>query len=127
MEWRLKDEVALVHAVPGDLWRGVLPDAPDAELEEVYGPLGAAVAVYCHIHVPYVRQVGKLTVANSGSVSIPLDGDPRPSYLVIEDGVPRPRRVHFGLERAVAEVAASDHPSADWIIGRMRSARPGGQ
>lgn len=125
MEWRRGDEVALVHAAPGDLWRGVLPDAPESELLEVYGPLGAAVAAYCHIHVPYVRRVGEMTVANGGSVSIPLDGDPRPSYLLIEDGVPQPQRVDFDLERSVANVMASDHPSADWIVGRMRNARPG--
>jgi hypothetical protein len=73
--------------------------------------------------VPYVRRLPSFTIANSGSVSIPLDGDPRPSYLLIEDGDARPQRVDFDLERAVAEVRASGHPSAEWIEGRMRRAR----
>lgn len=54
-EWRDGDRVALVHAVPGDTWKGVLPDAADEELRWTYGPLAAAIAVYCHIHRPYVR------------------------------------------------------------------------
>jgi predicted phosphodiesterase len=125
MEWRQNDELALVHAAPGDLWRAVLPDAPEGEVEGVYGPLSARLVTYCHIHVPYVRGLSNFTIANSGSVSIPLDGDPRPSYLLIEDGEPRPQRVDFDLERAVAEVRASGHPSAKWIEGRMRRARTG--
>jgi predicted phosphodiesterase len=126
MEWRRNDDLALVHAAPGDLWRAVKPDAAEGEVEEVYGPLGAALVAYCHIHVPYVRRLPNFTIANSGSESIPLDGDPRPSYLLIEDGVPRIQRVDFDLERAAADVRVSGHPSADWIEGRMRRARAGG-
>lgn len=125
MEWRQGGDLALVHATPGDLWRGVMPFATDAELEAVFGPLGASVVAYCHIHVPYVRRVGKMTVANCGSVSIPLDGDPRPSYLVITDGQPEPRRIEFDLERSVVDAEASGHPSAGWIAKRMRTAGPG--
>ena len=122
LEWRQGDEIALVHATPGDLWRAVPRDAPDAELEAVFGPLRAAVAAYCHIHAPYVRRLDALTVANGGSVSIPLDGDPRPSYLVVEDGVPQPRRIEFDLERSIAMTMASGHPLAGWIAEWMRRA-----
>jgi len=86
MEWRHEDGIALVHAVPGDLWRAVPPDADDAELRATYGPLGAPVAVYCHIHRAYARRIGDLTVANCGSVGLPFDGDPRASYLLVRDG-----------------------------------------
>ena len=123
LEWQRGDEMALVHATPGDLWRAVQPDAPDTELESVFGPLEAALVTYCHIHQPYVRRIGSMTVANSGSVSIPLDGDPRPSYLVIEDGVPRPRRIEFDLERSIAVTMASGHPLAGWIAEWMRRGR----
>ena len=50
------DLAGLVHASPGDLWRAPSPDADDDELFETYGPpLSAAIAVYGHIHRPYVR------------------------------------------------------------------------
>jgi predicted phosphodiesterase len=124
LEWRQGAEMALVHAVPGDLWKGVRTDAPDAELREIYGPLGAAVAVFCHIHRPFVRVLPGLTVANSGSVSLSLDGDPRASYLTAADGVATVHRVDYDLERATADVLASNNPSREWIAERLRSARP---
>ena len=87
------DDLVLVHAAPGDLWRAPMPDAKDDELSAVYGPLDAATAVYGHIHRPYTRTLARLTVANSGSVGMPWDGDPRASYLLIEDGHPHLIRV----------------------------------
>jgi len=124
LEWRRGAELALVHAVPGDLWKGIRADAPDAELEEVYGPLRAAVAVFCHIHRPFVRVMPAVTVANSGSVSISLDGDPRASFLAVAGGRATVHRVEYDLERAVADVLASSNPSRDWIAKRLRTARP---
>jgi putative phosphoesterase len=94
---RLEDLV-LVHAAPHDLWRAPMPDAEDDELSTVYGPLDAATAVYGHIHRPYTRKLAELTVANSGSVGMPSDGDPRACYLLIEDGHPRLVRVEYDVE-----------------------------
>jgi predicted phosphodiesterase len=40
-------------------------------LGAVYGPLGRAVAVYAHIHRPYIRSVPGMVVANTGSAGLP--------------------------------------------------------
>lgn len=120
LEWRLGDLLALVHAAPGDLWKGGRSDASDAELDALYSPLSAAVAVYCHIHRPFVRELNGFMVANSGSVSISMDGDVRASYLLVEGGKPHVRRVEYDLERAVADVLGSTNPSRDWIAERLR-------
>ncbi len=122
LEWRDGDRVALVHAVPGDTWKIVQPDASDAEMREVYGPLGAKLAVYCHIHRPYVRRIGDFTLANSGSVGMPFDGDTRSSYLLIEDGLPTIRRVAYDIERHVADVERSGYPTSRWLVERARTA-----
>jgi putative phosphoesterase len=126
MDWHHEDGIALVHAVPGDLWQAVQPDTDDAELRAIFGPLGARVAVYCHIHQPFVRTIGDLTVANTGSIGLPFDGDPRASYLLVEDGRVTNRRVTFDVERAVAEVLASGLPGADSVaaIYQTGTARP---
>jgi putative phosphoesterase len=124
LEWRHDEELALVHAVPGDLWKAVARDADDAQLRAVYGPLGARLAVYGHIHKPYVRDLGDLTVANTGSVGLPFDGDPRASYLLVSEGRPEIRRVAYDVERAVREVEASGHPDAPTVAGIYRSATP---
>lgn len=115
-EWRSESVgVALVHASPGNLWRSPGADSSDAELVTTYGGLGARIAVYGHIHRPYVRVVEGFTVANSGSVGSPYDGDPRPSYLLIEDGRVAIRRVEYDVERECRELIASGYPHAAWI------------
>jgi len=118
LEWR-GEGVALVHAAPGDCWTIVAQDAPDDRLREVYGPLGVPVAVYGHIHHPYVRRLDGLTVVNAGSVSLSLDGDVRATYAVVEDGRVEHRRIAYDLEAVVADLLAMDYPNAasyvDWL------------
>jgi putative phosphoesterase len=122
MEWRDENRLALVHAVPGDLWKVVQPETDDGELLAIYGPLGAGLAVYCHIHKPYVRRIGDLTVANSGSVGMPLDGVPEASYLLVEDGRVEVRRVAHDLERSIADALASEIPEPEQLAGTYRQA-----
>jgi putative phosphoesterase len=116
---RLEDLV-LVHASPDDLWRAPLPDAGGDELSAVYEPLDAATAIYGHIHRPYTRALGHLTVANSGSVGLAWDGDPRASYLLIEDGQPRVVRVQYDVEREAALLLASNYPDAPRLAEMRR-------
>jgi putative phosphoesterase len=125
LEWRENGRVALVHAVPGNTWKGVPPDASDAELQEIYGPLGAELTVYCHIHRPYVRRLDGFTVANTGSVGLPFDGDTRSSYLLVEDGRLEIRRVAYDVERHVANLQRSAYPSSQWLIEQARTAAGG--
>ena len=119
-EHRLGDLV-LVHAAPGDLWRATAPDAEDAQLSAVYEPLDAATAVYGHIHRPYTRSAGAgLTVANSGSVGMPWDGDARASYLLVEDDRPRVIRVEYDVEREAALLLSSGYPDARRLADMRR-------
>jgi putative phosphoesterase len=121
-EWR-SNGVALVHAAPNDLWRAPLPDSPDEELLRVYGGLGASLTVYGHIHRPYVRRVGALVVANAGSVGLPYDGDPRASYLLIDELVPAVRRVAYDLDKAASDGLGSGYPLGSWLGEVLRQAR----
>jgi predicted phosphodiesterase len=116
---RLEDLV-LVHAAPDDLWRAPMPDAQDEELAEVYGPLDAATAVYGHIHRPYTRMLSGLTVANSGSVGLSWDGDPRACYLLIDDGRPQLLRVAYDVEREAALLLGSGYPDARRLVEMRR-------
>jgi len=113
-EWR-REELLLVHSSPGDLWNAPMPDASDEELLATYGSHDAKTVVYCHIHVPFVRRVDGLMVANSGSVGWPVDEDWRPSYLVIEGSQASVRRVEYDLERELAELRASRYPTHGWL------------
>jgi putative phosphoesterase len=127
---RLPDEqreqdVALVHASPGDLWRAPLPDAADSELTATYASSDAGIVFYGHIHRPYVREMGGLTVANSGSVGSPFDGDPRASYLLLDSGHVQIVRVGYDIDREVDLLRRSGYPDAPRIaetrrLGRVR-------
>jgi predicted phosphodiesterase len=116
--------IALVHASPASAWRSPVADATDAELQSTYLPLGQTIAVYGHIHQPFVRDVAELKVINTGSVSQSFDGDPRASYLLIDNGTPTLRRVAYDIEREINAITASGLPHADWITRTLRAARP---
>ncbi len=45
---------SLVHASPNDLWRAPMPDASDEELQGNYAALRTRIAIYGHIHRPYI-------------------------------------------------------------------------
>jgi predicted phosphodiesterase len=113
--------VRVLHASPHDLWRAPMPDAGDQELQETYQAAGVTVAVYGHIHRPYVRTLDGLTVANSGSVGLPWDGDWRPSYMLLDGGRPSVRRVAYDVERECRDLADSGFPLADWLERVQRS------
>jgi putative phosphoesterase len=113
--------IALVHASPGDLWRAPLPGCEDTELAATYGTLDAETVVYGHIHRPYVRTLERFTVANSGSVGNPFDGDPRAAYALIEDGSVQIVRVDYDVEREVGLLLGSDHPDVSRIVAMRRS------
>jgi len=114
--------LALVHAAPGNLWRAPMPDDRDADLLKAYAELDASLVVYGHIHRPYVRDLGSMTVANSGSVGSPYDGDPRASYLLVDDdGGAEVVRVEYDVEREVAGLLASGYPGAARIAESRRS------
>jgi predicted phosphodiesterase len=114
--------LAVVHAAPGDLWRAPMPTAGDRELSMAYRPLAAQTAVYGHIHRPFVRPLTEMTVANCGSVGMPWDGDPRASYLLIDEGTPRLIRVAYDVEREAAVMRRSRYPDAARLIEMRRRA-----
>jgi predicted phosphodiesterase len=106
------DRLAVVHAAPGDLWRAPMPTADKRELSLTFLPLNANAAVYGHIHRPFIRQMTGMTVANTGSVGMPWDGDSRASYLLIDDGEPRVIRVPYDVERDASIMRQCHYPDA---------------
>ena len=114
------EDVVLLHASPGNLWRAPMDTAEDAEMESTYKGLNAPIVVYGHIHRPFVRRVGEMTACNSGSVGLPYDGDPRASYLLIDQGRPAVRRVAYDVEKEVERLLKSDYPRKEWLAEMRR-------
>jgi diadenosine tetraphosphatase ApaH/serine/threonine PP2A family protein phosphatase len=115
--------LVLLHASPGNLWRAPLPDAEDSELVATYETCSAERVVYGHIHRPYVRRVGALTVANSGSVGSPFDADPRASYLLVDGPNVDVVRVEYDIAREISLLLCSGYPDADRIAETRRTGR----
>lgn len=116
--------IALVHASPTDAWRSPGADATDSELESVFSSLKQIILVFGHIHQSFVRPVAGLTVINTGCVSQSFDGDPRASYLLLDQGRPAIRRVEYDVEREIQAMIGNGVPHVDWIARTLRTARP---
>lgn len=103
------DGCLVVHASPGDDERGIWPETP---AEEIEGHSWQGTLLCGHTHHPLDRQVRGRQIVNAGSVGWPLDGDPRPSYAVLERGPGRHeaswrvslRRVDYDRSRPLAEL-----------------------
>jgi diadenosine tetraphosphatase ApaH/serine/threonine PP2A family protein phosphatase len=117
------DDLLLLHASPGDLWRAPLPNDDDGMLAATYESCRAETVVYGHIHRPYCRRVEALTVANSGSVGSPFDGDPRASYLLVDHGAVEVVRVEYDVEREVSLLLNSRYPDAKRLAETRKSGR----
>ena len=126
--------MALVHASPENLWIAPTPEVSDDELEAVFGPLGKPIALYAHIHRPFVRRLadaqgdtGRI-VANTGSVGLSYDGDRRASYLLLDVSgplaVPEIQRVEYDVAAEIRAISQCSLPHADWIAKALESGLP---
>lgn len=119
--------VVAVHATPDDDETNVYPDAPQSQLRSFVSQFEARLVLYGHTHRPMDRPVGQARLVNSGSVGIPLDGDPRPAYALIDfeagDCKVAVHRVEYHHERVLEEMERLEHPGLPWIGRMIREAR----
>lgn len=121
------DDLVVVHATPWSISDVVPKGADQPALRRVLAEARAAAVVYAHIHQGWIGQVdGVGLVVNTGSVGFPYDGDPRPSYAVIERAssgwTAALHRVTYDLERAAASFP-KDHPSVSTWAAMIRTGR----
>jgi putative phosphoesterase len=122
----IQETFALVHASPNSCWQAPAPDATDEELNTVYHSLNKPIVVFGHTHRPSIRSVdGHLRLLiNTGSVGLSYDGDPRASYLLLEDNIPTIRRVEYDLEKELKALSTCNLPGAAWTAKMLRSSSP---
>ncbi|SDH42798.1 metallophosphoesterase family protein [Alteribacillus bidgolensis] len=106
------------HATPTSLFDVVTADHSDKKLEEKLSfHTKANIIVYGHIHTPFIKTIGDKTFINTGSVGLPFDGDPRPSYVLlhIEDDAfsASIHRVSYDLQRVLNQYDANDYPNSE--------------
>jgi len=115
--------ITVIHASPNNLWRAPSDKASDEELKTAYGSLQCPIVIYGHIHRPYIRHLDSMTVANTGSVSLSYDGDPRASYVVVDGRKITIRRVDYDLESEVDDLLHSGLPHRKWLCQILRAGR----
>jgi putative phosphoesterase len=106
-------DFALFHATPGDPlfdYRFV-PTLDDAQTSGFVAGVDADVLVLGHTHLPFVQRQKLLTIVNPGSVGQPLDGDPRASYALWQDGEIDLRRVAYDIDSAARAIERVELPT----------------
>ena len=101
----------LMHGSPRDrLYRSTISDIEEFETENEFGEINTDFILVGHSHKPFIRQLGRVTVLNPGSVGQPRDYNPRASYAVIEDGKATTKRVRYDIEKTVRDLEKSSLP-----------------
>lgn len=115
------DGTLYCHASPGSDMRSFAPEASedDGELVPAEGP---ARIVFGHTHVQFRREVERdgelLTLVNPGSVGLPLDGDPRAAYALVDDsGGLELLRVEYDRAASATALRRLGEPWAETIAG----------
>jgi predicted phosphodiesterase len=114
-----------VHASPVSDMRSFAREARDDD-GELLGDVRDGRLVFGHTHLPFRRHAGPVELVNPGSVGMPLDGDPRAAYaLVDDDGEVRLRRVAYDHAESAAELARryGEEPWVAIVRGRLEHAR----
>jgi diadenosine tetraphosphatase ApaH/serine/threonine PP2A family protein phosphatase len=62
-----------------------------------------------------------MIVANTGSVSLSYDGDPRASYLLLDESKPAIRRVEYDVDKELKALSGCGLPHAGWIAKMLTS------
>jgi len=115
-----------VHATPADDETNIYPDASDEEILSHLAGLDARLLLYGHTHRPVDRAVGRVRLVNDGSAGLPLDGDPRPAYALLDfeggECDVALRRVSYNRDAVIAELERVEHPARAWVGGILRQA-----
>jgi putative phosphoesterase len=121
-----------VHASMAGLRAGIYPHTPD---EKLRGMIQPAPDILCvgHTHRPLIRTVDETQIVNAGSVGLPFDGNPRPSYAQIQ-ATPREveitiKRFDYDREQAIQDFHKTGFldeggPMVKIIFQELLSARP---
>jgi len=120
----LPDQNALlVHATPRGDEEMLMPDTPASEADEMLAGVEEHTLLCGHVHIQYRRNLAGHEVINPGSVGMPMDGDPRAAWAVVNDGQVELRRISYNVGAVADRVEREDGPFADMVARRLRTAR----
>lgn len=106
----------LVHGSPVHDTDFIFPSITPQGLASKLGGREPDVLICGHSHLPFERAIGEVHVVNAGTVGLPYDGDPRPSYGMLDlepssvDATVH--RFEYDVEAVVERIEAEGTPGA---------------
>jgi predicted phosphodiesterase len=114
------DDVLYCHASPADDLRPILTDAsPDERFDEALAGIDNRLVIGGHTHMQFRH--GRF--ANAGSIGLPYEDDVAAFWAIVGDDVEF-ERTPFDVERAIAEIEATEWPARDEFIAENLRAAP---
>jgi putative phosphoesterase len=104
-------KLLMVHGGPASDTDTIYPSITTAGLRRKLGEEECDILVCGHTHIPFARRISNVLVANCGSTGLPVDGDPRPAYALVEvnrSGNPTARIVRFTYDNEATAEAIPD-------------------
>lgn len=105
---------------------GVWAATTNGQLRDLLDGIDARLLLCGHTHHQLDRRLGQTWVVNPGSVGLPLDGDQRAAYGVLEfvsgDCQVALHRVDYDVGEVIAKLDDVGHPAREWAGTRLRLA-----
>ncbi|MEZ4531742.1 MAG: metallophosphoesterase family protein [Thermomicrobiales bacterium] len=122
------DDLLIVHANPQNLTDALDPLLPDVELLRLIGWTEASMIAFGHIHICYIRQVGRFLLMDVSAVGNSKNHDLSSKWgIATWDETDRRwtaelQSVPYPLEETRAEILACGVPSAKRVIRKLEQA-----
>ncbi|MGO9137596.1 MAG: metallophosphoesterase family protein [Syntrophales bacterium] len=121
-------KLLVVHGSPASMDDAIYPSITRRGLEAKLGDIRPDILVCGHTHIPFVKHIHRVLVVNCSSTGHPIDGDPRPSYALVDvkpGSVPRGLIVRFEYDRdkTIESLAKTSMPKGlqkDFADGNKR-------
>jgi len=113
---RWDDDLLIVHANPFDEDRHVPPDASDVDLWHLIGDTRAALVVFGHIHIAYLRQWSGRSLLDVSAVGNSRDGDLRSKWGLCT--------WHPDGRQWTTEIRYVEYPLAETLVQMRESGLP---
>ena len=109
--------ILVVHANPLDMDTHLEPTKSEEDLAPYLRDVSADILAFGHLHIPYLRPVRRILLADVSSAGQPKDGDQRAAYTVVRwEGGRRTVeqvRVPYDIEETLLLLRRSDMPFAE--------------
>lgn len=105
---------------------GIWADTTDGDLRDMLADTDARLLLCGHTHHRLERWLDAVRVVNGGSVGLPLDGDQRSAYAILdfEGGHCQVafHRVDYDVDEVIGRLDEVRHAAREWVGARLRLA-----